>query len=432
MSISLFLAEAIYKALEDPLVFCQAHPKRVWNFQEKASIFKQSLCVCANVWSHVTNTYRSKQMIECHGIQKNDKVVLYKDQAWHGLGTVLDKAPTVGEALSLSGLDWDVIESTGVDGAFECEADGDVDTWRQRLMKYKMLARSDDMSALSIVGANYEPFQNRELAELCYEICGSYGSGDDDAVKVESAGSLWGGNKVWFLLQAKTISGGDVLELPGEDLNVPFYMVSNSHDGSSSLSVIPTYVRVVCHNTFTLAMTGKENRVSVRHTRNMRENLAQTLRTIGEGQVHRKEYETKAAYLAGENLSADELRQLWTRVYCVLNGTPESAGKNKRDEKTSQRAIERAERKMVATLAEYTEAFDKEMSVLTGAGRTVWTGYNAITNVIEHKQKVVLRGTVSELDRHNKRMDLNLFGKSAKQKRRVLDATMGLVETNSL
>ena len=43
-----------------------------------------------------------------HEIEKHDHVVLHRQAAWHGLGTIVENAPTPSEALAIARLDWDV------------------------------------------------------------------------------------------------------------------------------------------------------------------------------------------------------------------------------------------------------------------------------------------------------------------------------------
>ena len=43
-----------------------------------------------------------------HEITEHDNVVLHQKRAWHGLGIVVEDAPTPREALKIAGLDWKV------------------------------------------------------------------------------------------------------------------------------------------------------------------------------------------------------------------------------------------------------------------------------------------------------------------------------------
>ena len=59
----------------------------------------------------------------------------------------------------------------------------------------------------------------------------------------------------------------------GDDPIDRFLLLSNSHDGSSAVTVRFTPVRVVCQNTLSFAQKGGKAIVSVRHTTNVFDNL---------------------------------------------------------------------------------------------------------------------------------------------------------------
>jgi phage/plasmid-like protein (TIGR03299 family) len=53
-----------------------------------------------------------------------------------------------------------------------------------------------------------------------------------------------------------------------------FILLSNSHDGRGALSLRFRPIRVVCNNTLNLALKGGEHVLHLRHSKNMREKLA--------------------------------------------------------------------------------------------------------------------------------------------------------------
>ena len=156
-----------------------------------------------------------------------------RQQAWHGLATVLPKNPTVVEALQAAGLDWNVLEQpmrTDVltaDGVDSVEIKG-----------WKALMRGTDRAVLGVVTDTYKPFQNREAFGWFQELV------DDGTCQIETAGSLQQGRKVW--VQARY---ADSIEVKDGDAIVPYLLLANGHDGKMSLRIINTPIRVVCWNT---------------------------------------------------------------------------------------------------------------------------------------------------------------------------------------
>ena len=77
-----------------------------------------------------------------------------REKPWHGLGTEVQEAPTSIDALTLAGLDWEVIQK-------------DVYTDDGSLISgYKLNTRSIDSAALGIVSDRYKVVQNEEERAL--------------------------------------------------------------------------------------------------------------------------------------------------------------------------------------------------------------------------------------------------------------------------
>ena len=68
---------------------------------------------------------------------------------WHGLGEVLEEAPTISEAIELSGLNWDV-------GLKDLQTDDGIH------VPNRATFRKDTGAILGVVGPRYVPLQNRE------------------------------------------------------------------------------------------------------------------------------------------------------------------------------------------------------------------------------------------------------------------------------
>ena len=170
-----------------------------------------------------------------------------KEEAWHKLGVVVEEAPTTEEAYELSGLNWNVellptfchIGNTAVEtGNFA-------------------IVRDKDNSIFGVVGDRYVPFQNKEAFNWCKPLV------DSDLFTMETAGSLKGGRVCWALLKQ------GVAEVVKGDTLKSYLLMTWSHDGSKSVQVTPTTIRVVCNNTLQMALKGSSEISKVRHTASM-------------------------------------------------------------------------------------------------------------------------------------------------------------------
>jgi len=298
-----------------------------------------------------------------HEIHSNDGLVLADNAAWHGLGTVVKGAPNPFAALRLANLEWEVEESDAITGVFGA---GETDEFRVSTDSHKVLVRSDDKSVLGVVGRDFTPFQNQQLAELA----DSLRKAGDGAVEVESAGSIRGGRRVFMCLRGKSVEFG----APG-DQTVPYLFIANGHDGSLALKAIPTGIRVVCSNTFHMALGAARSALSFRHTINLNtrvDELADCIRrwhnTIEKGAEVARE-------MARKPVTRDQVQSLWVDVIQRLDGQIPTEVKNGWDERRKARAV--------AGLAHASQVFDVERQQF---GANLWVAANAITNWIQHER----------------------------------------------
>lgn len=170
--------------------------------------------------------------------------------AWHGLGTMLYAPPSIAEALSLAGLDWQVEpRALYLEGS-----DRPLETGHQAVV------RTSDNTTLGVVGPRYTPVQNAKALEPFEPLV------KGGLVTLEAAGSLRGGARVWILAK---INGAEADVLPGDAVK-GYLLFYNGHDGTLSASYQETMIRVVCMNTLSaavgLAEQGQERRMKLRHT----------------------------------------------------------------------------------------------------------------------------------------------------------------------
>lgn len=171
-----------------------------------------------------------------------------REKPWHGLGTRVEEAPASADALRLAGLDWQVVQQPIYTDRLE------------PIPGYKANIRDSDRRVLGVVTDRYRIIQNQEAFAFTDALLGH-------GVRYETAGVLQGGRKVWLLarLPQEYIMGGE---------RISSYLVfSNTHDGSSSVKVALTPVRVVCNNTLNLALKSAARAWSMIHTGNIADKL---------------------------------------------------------------------------------------------------------------------------------------------------------------
>ena len=199
--------------------------------------------------------------------QGKDAMFSLRQNPWHKLGKVIDVELTDDQVLPTAGLNWTV------DGepiyAFRpgVGADGNLVSVQEEVEGYKLLRRSDSGAPYGVVGANYRVFQNTEMVRLLRQIAGQ------TPVIWETAGALGTGQTVWVL--------GRLPELElniGGDKTLVYMLVTNGHGNYQPLRVMPTTIRVVCQNTFGLAIGGlREDSRRAKNTENLQIGTAYSL-----------------------------------------------------------------------------------------------------------------------------------------------------------
>lgn len=324
-----------------------------------------------------------------HEIETHDGVVLNKTPAWHGLGTVVQDAPTPSEALQIAGLDWQVeqwpMSATNGEGS------------KIGVPDQVLNVRSDTRTPLGIVTTNYTPIQNSELSDFC-ELLAEQG----DTVKVESAGSIRNGGKVWFLLKGESFS------VRKKDEVCPYILVSNGHDGGTALRCTPTTVRVVCSNTLHMVIPRKERgQLKVKeacyvanHLGDIRqkvEDAKQALELYGRSLAATRELidEAAAKQMKREDVQSFFL-QCYTRDFGAIASSPQNATE------------ERARTKSQEAFASFSERFDAEKHL---AGATAWNAFNAYTGWSQN-DRTFWKDESKESER---RIGSQLFGQDAER-----------------
>jgi phage/plasmid-like protein (TIGR03299 family) len=233
---------------------------------------------------------------------------------WHGLGVVLDEYPkSIDEALEKAGLGWKVAHGD-VLVVKRPEWTDDFGTKHPAELipakGFKANVREDTGDVLGIVSDEYEVVDNRAAFAFLDALIGS-------DMHFETAGSLWGGRRVWVLARLP-----EYVELGG-DLSATYVYVANSHDGSMAVTAAVTPIRIVCANTLGAALRQTDHGVNAqrtfrfRHTGNLQAKFAEARHVLGMTINYQMQFKELADRLALEPISECALerrvlRHLWT------------------------------------------------------------------------------------------------------------------------
>lgn len=179
-----------------------------------------------------------------------------RETPWHGLGEIVENAPTSKDAIHMAGLDW------SVNSAPIFDQNGN------EISGYKANTRDKDSSVLGIVSDRYKIVQNSEAFEFTDSLF------DENEITYETAGSLRNGKTIWLLAKMPTT------KILGDDVD-PYICFANTHDGTGAIKVCATPIRVVCNNTLNIALSTAKRSWSTKHMGDMAGKLHEAQVTLG-------------------------------------------------------------------------------------------------------------------------------------------------------
>ena len=260
---------------------------------------------------------------------------------WHGLGVPVHNDLTPVQMLEKAGLDWTVDKYPTY-----CEVGG-----QKVITEDQALVRSSDNKILSVVSDDWKPVQNQEAFEFFNEFVME---GD---MEMHTAGSLREGKNVWALAKVK-----DSFEILGGDKVDSYLLFSNPHEYGKCIDIRFTPIRVVCNNTLTLSLAGKNDlMVRLNHRRAFDADMVK--QTMGIARKKMGTYKDMAEYLSSKNFSVDSLHNYLKDVFPSLT---------KKDNSVMSRPAEQA----LAVL-------ETQPGAEFGAG-TFWQAFNAVTYTTDH------------------------------------------------
>lgn len=266
---------------------------------------------------------------------------------WHGLGVPVADNLTPDEMLVAAGLDWTV------------ERRAQFINWKGEKKKTgkDVLVRSTDGEILTHISPGWNEVQNHQAAEFFNDFVGS-----DKSMRMNTAGSLNMGRKVWFLAEVK-----DSFVVAGKDQIDSYLLFTLPHEYGKCLDIRFTPIRVVCNNTLTLALNGSAD-LMVRLNHSKKFNPEFVKQTLGLAHGKMEEYKEMAEFLLKRKAQKDKIKEYFKAVF------PTAAG-SKRLEKDPDYMSKPARTAF--------DVLETQPGAEFGAG-TWWQVYNSVTYSADH------------------------------------------------
>lgn len=314
---------------------------------------------------------------------------------WHRLGQEASGLMTSAEALQMARLDWKVrkeqvfvkfdneelvpVPNTFATVRGQQEGNGSI-----------ILTKSG-----KTVGPQYTIFQNQDAFQFIDELINS------NEATIEVAGALDEGQRVWVLARLPKD-----MKIGNNDKVIPYILISNSHDGSGSIKILPTPVRVVCNNTLTMALgRNVKNKFILRHTKNAPEKVEKARKVLQLVHISMEQWEKDANRLKEVLMTPEEMSEYFEYSLGLV-----------RDEEGEMST--RAKN----ILEEVNKCVNHSTNRVEGMEGTAWAAYNALTYYVDHIGTIDSSGFTN-----NNKVQSALMGSMMKKKEKGWELAMEML-----
>jgi phage/plasmid-like protein (TIGR03299 family) len=273
--------------------------------------------------------------------------------AWHGLGTVVADALCSEDAIRAACLDWHVRQYpvfARLDDGRELETDRVANV------------RTDTGRVLGVVSKDYVPLQNRDAFAFLDSLV------EDGSLRYETAGAVKEGRQIWLLARMP----GSLAPAGTSDEILPYALLTNAHDGSRAITVLPTTVRVVCNNTLCLAIRkGEGQLLKIRHEGDIASKIETARQCLGLVNQRLDAFHEQITALAARDLSVPGASRYFQRLF-PIEGELTDRQRDKNGE----------------ILSLLLDNFVNDKNTLPGVTGTAWGAFNAVSEFADHQRTI--------------------------------------------
>lgn len=286
---------------------------------------------------------------------------------WHREGKKLLQPPgSSEEAIKLAGLDWTVEKRELLVPDYE-KNKGHI---LKKIEGYYAIQRSDTRDIFTVVKEDYTVLQNKDAFKFFDPLL------KEEYVAFETAGSIGKGEIVWVM--AKNMSNSK-FEVVKDDEVYQYLLLFNSHDGTFSVTIKFTPIRVVCQNTLNYALS-RGDEIKIKH-------LPYLHKKLDDAGVEMKNRIERVYGLIKEEfiemgkrqLKAKEVHDYFKKIYPVVISDGDEI---ELDDIQLSNKHEKLKKNIVIN-KKLNDVFENESEIRYAKG-TLWLAYNAITQYIDH------------------------------------------------
>lgn len=275
---------------------------------------------------------------------------------WHGLGQNLSPDAPLKVWQKEAGLDWEVKKQQAL-----FQVDGDQFEIPNKFALY----RTDTNAPLGVVSdKSFKEVQPGQMIEFYRDLISDYG------YKMETAGSLKGGQRIWALANmGKNFRAGK-----GDEIG-SYLLFATGMDGNTATVVKLTSVRVVCWNTLSMAIPTAYNKqtktdlkagtIAISHRSIF--NPESVKQQLGLLPAQQKEFAGIVQALAGHKMTEKRTKEFFIELL-VGDGADEEE-------------VDSVEKRLGELMLAYTQGPGSNLATAKG---TAWGAVNAVTFLTDH------------------------------------------------
>lgn len=332
-------------------------------------------------------------------IMIGERFASFKKAAWHKQGIVFEEHKTAKEAVALADISFEVfkapvyVQLLNEDGDAEYQETSKYVVMREPVKEdpeYRMLSKQ-------WVGPNYSLISVDKLADILQPLTdGSLA----ETFSIETLGAIGHGETVFFTLKAGSA------EIAGEEHDL-YYLVTDNRDGTGSLNVAFTPVRVVCQNTLISGLSSAQLNVKLAHNANLIVDTEWYMSLFQQLILSKDSVINEMNLLAEVKASDDDVKSILKKAYrdaskprrlSIMQGFSKSlASRGTANKNTTVSLLQNAERNELEE--EYTkrqdtvlyhrrnafeiyQVYNEEYPKIAG---TLWSAWQAITEYEDHR-----------------------------------------------
>ncbi len=258
------------------------------------------------------------------------------DRAWHRQEVLRQEPQTWEQTIVAGGLNWEAYKAPLFRKSYSEDARQVIKTYKllgleakantpfigkdgklttlddsytyEQVDCFAIVRDKDDALLGSGVKGRYVVVQPKDGFMIVNDVASAYLEQFGQAVLYDTAGSLDGGKRIWMSIQLPTF------DLVGDETEL-YLVFTNTYDGSGSVKMLITPIRVVCNNTLNAALQTAQRCFSMRHTTNIMSRMSEAREALGMNVRYIADLSEFGMAMAKKKIEDNQLKKILNGIF---------------------------------------------------------------------------------------------------------------------